>query len=98
MKLPKEEAIEILFGLKGQKFLDDSLIIVESLEWVSDGKYELGSVVFKNKEGQFFQIHDNRTGSYYTDYYFGHEDWSDEVEADEVVPVQKTITEYVAKK
>ena len=71
----------VLNGTVGKTI--DSIELIESGDWISDGKYDLIRYVFKF-DGRFYQLDDSRSGSYHTDYYYESSDWCDRVECDEV--------------
>lgn len=65
--------------------------LIEDGQWVSGGKYEYCTQVVKElATGKFYQYDLSRSGSYYTDYYYSHEDYLPEIY--EVQKVTKTIT------
>lgn len=65
--------------------------LVEDGEWVDNGKWDHCTQVVKElATGKFYEYHLSRSGSYYTDYYYSHEDYLPEIY--EVQKVTKTIT------
>lgn len=92
MKFKKQILIEMMFD-----DCADGFEIVDSGQWTSDIKYQHRSVVFKF-EDKFYRVHDSRSGSYHSDYYYEHEDWPAEKEVEEVVATTKTITVWETKK
>jgi hypothetical protein len=63
--------------------------------WEDDGKYSYSRLVFQDIETElYYSLELSRTGSYYTDYYYCWEDWSDEVELTEVFKKEKVIVVY----
>lgn len=79
--------------LDGDESVDNPLKYVEDTGWIGDGgKYEYREIIFMF-EGKNYLVSESRSGSYYSDYYYETEDWSDdgEQECDEVekVPVTK---------
>jgi hypothetical protein len=69
--------------------------LVEMGDWVSEGKYECSTSIFKFQD-KFYLITDSRTGSHYTDWYYESSDWGDEIECTEVVPKEITKIKWVA--
>lgn len=63
------------------------------------GKYEYKETIFEFG-GKNYLVSESRSGSYYSDYYYESEDWSDDSEqiCDEVEKVAITKYEWVAKK
>lgn len=77
---------------------DNPLKHVEDTGWFEDGgKYEYRDTVFKF-DGKHYLVSESRSGSYYSDYYYESEDWSDDGEQDcaEVEMVAVTKHEWVA--
>lgn len=67
-------------------------IMIDNGDWVSDGKYEFQECVVQNKEsGKYYQYQLQRSGSYYTDYWYSHQD-DGGVELNEVIPMEETVT------
>jgi hypothetical protein len=63
------EEVEDLYMNDGNEYL----ILEDSGDWVSEGKYEYCWFVYKHiKTGRFYELHLNRTGSYYSDYYINY--------------------------
>ncbi|MBY4725714.1 MULTISPECIES: hypothetical protein [Burkholderia] len=70
---------------------DERLEEVERGAWESDGKYELRTDIVKDTHtGKFYAIHQNRSGSYWSEYEYG------DTEANEVKPVQVMVTQWEA--
>jgi hypothetical protein len=72
--------------------------IIEHGEWVVDHKYEHKRVIVQHIESsKYYALYSSRSGSYYTEYYYDELEPDSEgmVELEEVVPVTKTIVEYV---
>jgi hypothetical protein len=67
--------------------------IVSEGEYVSEGKWERREIIFSFC-GKNYTLVSSRSGSYYSDYYYASEDWPDEQECLEVVPVSRTITTW----
>ncbi len=65
----------------------DDCEIIDAGDWLDDGKYSFLSTIIKYKD-KFYQINQNRTGSYWTDYNYG------DPEAYEVEPYEVTVTQY----
>jgi hypothetical protein len=60
---------------------------VEDGDWTQDGKYQFStSIVRHDPTGRFFAIHNTRSGSYHTDWYY------QEPSVNEVRQVEKVIT------
>lgn len=64
---------------------DDSIEIMESGEWISEGKYDLRSTIIRQYE-TYYNIVEMRTGSYWTDYHY------DDPHITVVKPITETIT------
>ena len=64
----------------------NGLEFIECDDWVVNHKYEHCTLIFKF-EGKHYGWHMSRSGSYYTDYYYSHED-EKESECYEVEQVQ----------
>jgi len=72
----------------------DNYEVVEAGEWVSEGKYEVKEVVFKDTlTDTYYIICDSRTGSHYTDWYYASDD-EDTIEADVVKPVETKVIKW----
>jgi len=67
----------------------DELEYVECSSWVDEGKWSYQDYIFKH-DGKFYEVNLQRSGSYYSDYYYSSEDWGDEVECPEVERVEVT--------
>ena len=88
MKFKKEDMISIT--------KDDAPIgfeVIEEDEWTQDHKYQLKDWIFKY-EGKFYQLTENRSGSPFTDWFYGSDYWEAEVEVEEVEPVEVKITQW----
>jgi hypothetical protein len=73
---------------------EEGIEFIEKDGWEDDGKWSSNYYVFKYK-GKFYGIDDYRSGSYYTDYYYGsREDWGEEIECHEVEKVEVVIHEW----
>jgi DNA repair protein SbcC/Rad50 len=71
---------------------ENPLEYVEDTGWVGDGgKYEYKETIFKF-ESKYYLISESRSGSYYSDYYYETEDWSDDGEQD-CNEVKKVVVE-----
>lgn len=92
MRFKAEDLKEIYFGDS-----IDGFTVVEKTKDVCEGKYDTWEVIFEH-EGKTYQLACNRTGSPYTDYYFGHEGWNDddEIECQQVEKREKVTHEWVA--
>jgi hypothetical protein len=73
--------------------LGDNWEVIESGEWTQDHKYQLSTDIVKHAPtGRHFAIHNSRSGSHHTDWYYN------EPHVNEVMAQTKTvtITEWVA--
>lgn len=88
MKLTKEQVSAIIW--------DDSneFEIVQDGDWISEGKYEFKSVVFKAKDGLFYEVGADRSGSHFSDWYYSFEDSG--ATAVQVEKVEVLTTKWVA--
>jgi hypothetical protein len=50
--------------------IDADLDVVEEGDWVQDHKYQHCTTIVKDKEGNYFQFENSRSGSYHTDWYY----------------------------
>jgi exonuclease SbcC len=75
---------------------DTPLELVEDGDWEDDGKYQYRDVIFKYDD-KFYRVTDSRSGSYFSDYYYGHEDWGDEIECPEVEKIEVVTHEWKSK-
>jgi len=66
----------------------EGIEFIEEGEWEDDGKYSYCEYIFKH-EGKHYSIWNSRTGSYYSEYYYGSEDWGEFVDCQEVKKVSK---------
>jgi len=69
--------------------------IVEEGEWIQDYKYQGREIIFKF-EDKHYSLYESRSGSYHSDWYYGSENWSEEVEVYEVEPVEVTTIQWRA--
>lgn len=95
MKFKKETLLELTSEGVGVEV--DGLLVVFQGKWRDDGKYSRQQTVF-SCEGKHYQVWESRSGSYFSDYYYDSENWPEEVECDEVEPVEVTVTEWRKKK
>lgn len=66
---------------------------VEDGHWVQEHKYQHATNVYRcDTTGRHFAVHLGRSGSYHSDWYY------DDPDCNEVWPVTRTVTYYVAKK
>jgi hypothetical protein len=88
MKLTKEQVRDIVF--------DDSeeFEVVQDGDWISEGKYEFKSVVFKAPDGKHYEVGADRSGSYHTDWHYSFE--YDGQTAFRVEEKEVTTTQWVA--
>ena len=62
--------------------------------WRYDGKWELQTSIVQNVEtGKFYEYSLIRSGSYYSDYYYVHQEYDNGVNLREVVKKERVITE-----
>ena len=64
---------------------DDSIEIVETGDWIDEGKYSVRSTIIRQYE-TYYNIVETRSGSYFSDYDY----WEPRITV--VKPVTKTIT------
>jgi hypothetical protein len=65
---------------------------VEKGEWTSEGKYEMRTDIVKHvPSGEHWAVHQDRSGSYWSDYEYG------ETTANRVWPKEVTVTQWVAE-
>lgn len=81
-----EELAEQLFN---EEYEGTDYELVEIEPWEDDGKYSLTRVIFKHN-GKIYACQVNRTGSYYTDYYY-----SFYTDCNEVIQKEITTTSWV---
>lgn len=86
---------EWLIGLIDED--ETPLVMIEEGNWQDDGKYSSIEYIFEYN-GKFYSIDNYKTGSYYTDYTFGHESWEDEIECEEVEKVEVITYKWRTKK
>ncbi len=89
VEFKKEDLVNLVFGNK------TPLVLVEEGKWEDEGKYAYKDFVFEY-EGKFYLIILDRSGSYFTEYNYGHEYWDDLVQCREVVKKDKVIYEWVS--
>ena len=66
--------------------------MIEEGDWVSYGKYEHQvSIVQNNQSGKYYQYQLTRSGSYYSDYRYSHQE-DGGVDLNEVIPMEETVT------
>jgi hypothetical protein len=65
------------------------LEVVEEGDWVQDYKSQYCTTIVKDNEGNYFQLDNNRQGSYHTDWYYGVPSVS------QVKRVEKVVTKTV---
>jgi hypothetical protein len=59
---------------------------VEGDDWTQDHKYQVRSLVYKHKESErFFMVHESRSGSPFSDWYY------DDPQVVEVYPESRTV-------
>ena len=74
-------------------YLDEGFSIVSIGDWVSDGKYECSTTIFKY-EDRFYSLSVGRTGSPFTDWDYDWE-WQDNFTCREVKEVKVVTTKWV---
>ena len=63
-------------------------------DWVCDGKWEFQTSIVQSVEtGKFYEYSLSRSGSYYSDYYYVHQEDDNGVELSEVVKKERVVTE-----
>lgn len=69
------------------EYKDTYIKIIEVGDWISEGKYEYCWWVFEYND-KYYMLTNSRSGSYYSDYYYGSDDWDGVVDCDEVERVE----------
>ncbi len=78
-----EDLIELIGGYDTEDYK-----VIEEGDWVSSGKYEEKECIIQDiNTGKYYRIFADRTGSYYSDYYYNYYS-----EAVEVEQIEKVIT------
>lgn len=85
MILTEQQHEALIFG---QKL--DGFEVVDDGNWICSGAYDRKEVIFK-KDGKFWSVSEDRSGSYYTDYNYGSEYDKGPLKATEVEKV-KVVT------
>lgn len=91
MKLEQiQEAIKALCNSYGEGCADEDnlpeeLTLVESGQWEQDYKYQHSSDVYKCDEGNYFMIHNSRSGSPFSDWNYGTPDVQQVTRKEQVV-------------
>lgn len=76
-----EDIMELINGYDTEDFK-----VIEEGDWVSSGKYEEKECIIQDiKTGKYYKIFADRTGSYYSDYYYNY--YSEAVEVEQVEKV-----------
>lgn len=90
-ELMKASLDEYRCGFFGEDDLPEDVVLVEEDDWTQEHKYQYCSAVYKCPEGNYFEVSNNRSGSYHTDWYYG------EPSVRQVTPVEKVVktTEWV---
>lgn len=91
MKFKKQVCLDLESGEDVPEFT-----IVDEGEYVQNGKCQYRQIIFSHND-KLYSLHSDRQGSYHTDWYYGSEYWSDEVECPEVELLTKTISVYGIK-
>ena len=76
---------------------EEGIEFVESSGWRDDGKYSHNEYIFKFQD-KYYLVLNSKTGSYYSEYYYNSEDWSEEIECPEVEKKEKITHEWVVVK
>ena len=92
MKFKKESLLELM-GLRKNGITEDGLKLIDEGKWQSEGKYEAITYIFQF-EDSFYWVHDSRTGSYHSEYYYDSQNWKDEIECSKVRPQEITTIEW----
>ena len=79
--------------LDGCDYKEEGIEFIEESGWEDDGKYSNNTYVFKY-DGKYYCVYDSKTGSYYTDYYFGSENWGAEIECHEVESYEVIVKKW----
>lgn len=79
-------------GYFGEDDMPEGMELVEEGDWTQEHKYQYSTDIYGDGEGNFYAVHNSRSGSYHTDWYYG---------APSVNAVKKTekvirVTEWVA--
>lgn len=87
----------ILRDLFMEDYSGDDYKIIHEDPWISSCKHQYQLLIFKHKE-KTYRFKMTRSGSPFTDYHYGWEDWYDdeEIECPEVHQVARTITVWEA--
>lgn len=97
MKINKKAALAIENG--DSSYEDYGYEIIEEGDWVADHKMQYKEIIFKDKHsGKFYTLWSSRSGSPFSDYYYESDDWSVEVDVQEVEKKEKITHEWVAVK
>ena len=97
MKLTHEQ-VEIIFGelfRNGQEW--EGFKIVDIGKWEDEGKYQYKNIVFEY-ENKLWEFTMDRSGSYFTDYYYGVLEAGEGTTAREVEKKEVTIYKWVVLK
>ncbi len=78
-------------GYVGEDELPEDFTLVEEDGWTQEGKYQYTYAVYKDGEGNYFQIQNTRSGSYHTDWYY-QEPYIQQVKRVEKVVTKTEIT------
>lgn len=81
---------DVALAIENEDYLPEGYEIVDSGDWIDDGKYSYKETVFKADDGNFYSLISSRSGSYFSDYYYDSEDWGDEVEVSQVEKIAVT--------
>jgi hypothetical protein len=76
-------------GFIGEDELPEDFTLVEDDDWTQEHKYQYHVAIYKDGEGNYFQIQNTRSGSYHTDWYYG------EPYINQVKRVEKVVTKTV---
>ena len=93
MKIKVSDAVLMLDGCDTD---DLKITVIDEGDWYkSSPKSESKDIVFQY-EDRYYMLSDERSGSYFTDYYCTHTDWplNGDIECPEVQKVQKIIESW----
>ena len=97
MKLTHEQVEIIFWELDAGDDEWEGFKTVDKGEWVDEGKYQYKNIVFEY-ENKLWEFTMDRSGSYFTDYYYGVLEAGEGTTAREVEKKEVTIYKWVAVK
>ncbi len=91
------EQVDLLFCEieAGEEY--DGFKIVEKTDWTDEGKYQYMDVIFEHA-GKTWKVTIDRSGSYFSDYYYGYRESGNDCSADEVEKVEVVTHKWQTKK